>query len=137
MERVEREKSQLSQQKMQTAFTVGASIFGALLGRKTLSATNINRAATAARSAGRIGRESGDVDRADDNLGAVQQQRADLQREFDAETAALGSSLDSGAVTLRKVQVSPRKSDIAVGEVALVWAPWRKGADGFPEPAYE
>jgi hypothetical protein len=137
MERVEREKAQLSQQKMQTAFTVGASIFGALLGRKTLSATNINRAATAARSAGRIGRESGDVDRADENLGAVQQQRADLQREFDAETAALGSSLDSGAVTLRKVQVSPRKSDIAVGEVALVWAPWRKGADGFPAPAYE
>jgi hypothetical protein len=137
MERVEREKAQLSQQKMQTAFTVGASIFGALLGRRTLSATNINRAATAARSAGRIGRESGDVDRADDNLGAVQQQRADLQREFDAEAAALGSSLDSAAVTLRKVQVSPRKSDIAVGEVALVWAPWRKGPDGFPEPAFE
>jgi len=33
------------------------------------------------------------------------------------------------------VQVSPRKSDIAVGEVALVWAPWRKGADGFVIPA--
>jgi hypothetical protein len=28
--------------------------------------------------------------------------------------------------------VTPRKSDIAVGQVALVWAPWRKDADGFP-----
>jgi hypothetical protein len=137
MERVEREKSQLSQQKLQSAFTIGASVFGALLGRRTLSASNVNRAASAARAAGRIGRESGDVGRADDNLEAVQRLRADLQREFDAEIAALGSAFDSSTVALRKVQVSPRKSDIAVGEVALVWAPWNKGADGFPQPAYE
>ncbi len=137
LERVEREKSQLSQQKLQTAFTIGASVFGALLGRRTLSATNVNRAASAARAAGRIGRESGDVGRADDNLEAVQGQRAELQRDFDAETAALGGAFDSSTVALRKVQVSPRKSDIAVAEVALVWAPWRKGTDGFPEPAYE
>ena len=25
---------------------------------------------------------------------------------------------------------------VDVGEVALVWAPWRKGADGFPAPAF-
>jgi hypothetical protein len=137
MERVEREKSQLSQQKLQSALSIGASVFGALLGRRTLSASNVNRAASAARAAGRIGRESGDVDRADDNLEAVARLRADLQREFDAEAAALGGSLDASTVPLRKVQVSPRKSDIAVGEVALVWAPWRKGADGFPEPAHD
>jgi hypothetical protein len=136
-ERVKREKSQLSQQKLQTAFTIGASVFGALLGQRRVSVSNVNRAASAARSAGRIGRESGDVDRADDNLEAVQQQGADLQRQLEAETAALGSSLEAGTVTLRKVQVSPRKSDVAVGEVALVWVPWKKGVDGFPEPAYE
>jgi hypothetical protein len=122
-ERVQREKAQLSQQKLQTAFTIGASVFGALLGQRRVSVSNVNRAASAARSAGRIGRESGDVDRADDNLEAVQRQGADLQRELEAETAALGSSLDAGTVTLRKVQVKPRKSDITVGEVALVWEP--------------
>jgi hypothetical protein len=136
-ERVEREKAQLSHQKLQTAFTIGASVFGALLGQRRMSVSNVNRAASAARSAGRIGRESGDVDRAGESLEAVQQQGADLQRQLEAETAALGSSLDAGTVALRKVQVSPRKSDIAVGEVALVWVPWRKGADGFPETAYE
>jgi hypothetical protein len=135
-DRVSREQSQLSQQKLQTAFSIGASILGAFLGRKALSATNINRAASAARSASRIGRESGDVDRADESLEGVRQQRADLQRQFEAETAALESSLDASAAPVTKVQVSPRKSDIAVGEVALVWAPWRKGADGFPAPAF-
>jgi hypothetical protein len=136
-ERVAREQSQLSNQKVQTALSIGASILGAFLGRKALSATNINRAATAARSATRIGRESGDVDRADESLESVRQQRADLQRQFEADIAALESSLDISAVSLRKAQVSPRKSDIAVGEVALVWAPWRTGPDGFPAPAHD
>jgi hypothetical protein len=134
---VSREQSQLSQQKWQTALSVGTSILGAFLGRKTLSATNINRVATAARSATRIGRESGDVDRAGESLEAVRQQRAELQRQFETETAALESALDVSAAPLRKVPVSPRKSDIAVGSVALVWVPWRKGADGFPAPAFE
>jgi hypothetical protein len=130
-ERIERERSQLSQQKMQSAFSIGASVLGALLGRRTLSATNVNRAASAARAATRIGRESGDVDRAGESLEAIQQRQRDLQQQFDADTAALEARFDATAVTLRKVQVSPRKSDIAVGEVALVWTPWRKGADGF------
>jgi hypothetical protein len=122
-ERVAREQSQLSQQKLQTAFSVGASILGAFLGRKRLSATNLNRVATAARSAGRIGQESGDVDRAGESLESVRQQRADLQRQFETDVAALERSLDASAVAVRKVTVSPRKSDIAVDEVALLWKP--------------
>lgn len=136
-ERVAREQSQLSHQKLQTALSIGASILGAFMGRKAISVTNINRASAAARSATRIGRESGDVDRADENLDSVKQQRAELQRQFEADTTALETSLDVSAIGLRKAQVSPRKSDIAVGEIAVVWAPWRTGADGFPAPAYD
>jgi hypothetical protein len=134
-ERVERERSQLNQQRLQSAFSIGASVLGAFLGRRTLSAANVNRAASAARSATRIGRESGDVDRASESVEVVQQKQKDLQQQFDADAAALDTRFDATAVVLRKVQISPRKSDIAVGEVALVWAPWRKGADGFPTPA--
>ena len=134
-ERVERERSQLNQQRLQSAFSIGASVLGAFLGRRTLSATNVNRAASAARAATRIGRESGDVDRASESVEVVQQKQKDLQQQFDADAAALDTRFDATAVVLRKVQISPRKSDIAVGEVALVWAPWRKGADGFPTPA--
>jgi len=136
-ERAAREKSQLTQQKFQTAISIGASILGAFMGRKTLSVTNMNRAATAVRSATRIGHESSDVDRADDSLDVIRQQHADLQRQFEADTAALERSLDVSTLNFRTVQVTPRKSDIAVGEVALVWAPWRTGADGFPSPAYD
>ena len=77
------------------------------------------------------------MDQASENLEVIRQQRADLQRQFQADTVALESSFDANAVSLRKVEVSPRKSDIAVGEVAVLWVPWRMGADGFPAPAGE
>src|SRR5690606_5250638 len=109
----------------------------AFMGRKAMSVTNVNRASAAARSATRIGRESADVDRAGESLESVRQQRAELQRQFEADTAVLETSLDISSIGLRKAQVSPRKSDIAVGEIAVVWAPWRTGADGFPAPAYD
>jgi len=136
-ERREREKSQLSQQRVQTAVSIGSSILGALLGRKTLSATNLNRVGTAARSATRMGHESQDVARAEESLEVLQQRLEDTKREVDYEVARLETTLDATTISLRAVEVPARKSDIAIGEVALVWAPWRKGADGFPAPAYD
>ena len=134
--RLAQQKEQLSHQKLQTAFSVGASILGAILGRKAISASNIGRVATAARAAGRIGMESGDVDRAGDSVETVQAKITVLQQACDADIAKLRSSLDASAIALRPVSVAPRKSDIAVGEVALVWTPWRKGSDGFLAQAF-
>jgi len=135
-ERRQREQAQLSQQKMQTAVSIGTSILGALLGRKAISATNINRVGSAARSASRWGHESQDVTRAEESIEVLQQRLEDTKRAVDAEVAKLESTLDASNVALRAVEVPARKADIAVGEVALVWAPWRKGADGFPAPAF-
>jgi hypothetical protein len=92
-ERGTRERGQLSQQKMSTALAVGTSIIGALLGRRKVSATTIDRVATAARSAGRIGREQDDVQHADDNLEAVRARRRELQAQVDAEVAELERAL--------------------------------------------
>jgi hypothetical protein len=136
-ERREREKSELTQQRMQTAVNIGTTILGALFGRKTLSASNVGRAGSAARSAARMGRESGDVARAEESIEVLKQRLADLEKEAQTAAASLDAQFDAMTVPLRQVEVPARKSDIAVGEVALVWTPWRKGADGFPAPAYD
>jgi hypothetical protein len=136
-DKTEREKSQRNQQRMQAAVNIGTSILGALLGRKAISATNVRRVGTVARSASRWNQESDDVSRATESAEVLQQRLADTQTQVNAEVASLESALDASSVTLRPVDVPARKSDIAVGEVALVWTPWRKGADGFPAPAYE
>jgi hypothetical protein len=120
-ERIERERAQLSQQKMHTAISVGTSILGALLGRKKLSVTNIGRVGTAARSAGRIGSESQDVSRAEESREVLEQRLQDLQNELEAEISRLSGQLDPAAVEIETLEVKPRKTDIEVKEIALAW----------------
>jgi hypothetical protein len=120
-ERLQREDSQLSQQKFSTAVSVGASILGAFLGRKRLSSGNVGRFGTAARSAGRIGRESDDVARAQESLDVVKQRHADLENEFSQESSRLQTDADPAAAPIDRVQVKPRKSDIEVLLLAVVW----------------
>ena len=136
-EKHEREKNQLSQQRMQTAVNVGTSILGALLGRKAISATNVGRVGSAARSASRWGQESQDVARAEESIEVLQQRLEETKAAVEAEVGRLETTLDAATIPLRAIEVPARKADIAVGEVALVWTPWRKGADGFPAPAYD
>jgi len=133
--RVERERAQLSQQKLQTAVSIGATILSAFLGRKAVSSSSVGRAATAVRTAGRIGSQQQDVEHADESAAAVEQKIAALTQQCEAEIAAVGAALDPATVALRKVQIGPRKSDTAIGEVALAWVPCRSGADGFAAPA--
>jgi hypothetical protein len=120
-ERIARERSQLSDQKMHTALSVGTSILGALLGRKKLSVTNVGRVGSAARSAGRIGRESADVARAEESLEVVQQRHTELEKEFAQETSELQSQYDPASVTIERMTIKARKSDIEVKQIALVW----------------
>ena len=134
-DRVQREQAQLTQQKLQTAISVGATVLGALFGRKAINATSISRATTAIRGASRIGAEAADTARANESAEQVQQRIADLSKECDDAVAQLEKSLDVSTLPLHEEQVPPRKSDIGVGKVVLLWQPWRTGADGFPAPA--
>jgi len=131
-DRVEREKAQYSQRKLDTAVSIGTSILGAIFGGRGAAAT---RAGSAARSAGRAYNERGDVARADESLEALTAERDALLRSIEQEASELAAALDPASIALEKVRIAPRKSDIAVGRIALAWEPWRTGPDGFPRPA--
>jgi hypothetical protein len=133
--RAKQQRAQLSNQKLHTAVAIGATILGAFLGRRAVTSTGLGRAASAVRSATRIGQEQQDVAQADESAASVAQRLNELKAQCDAEARAIGGALDPSTVALSEVQVSPRKADIAVGEVALAWLPWRGGSDGFPAPA--
>jgi len=120
-ERIERERSQLSQQKMQTVISVGTSIIGALLGRRKLSATNAGRIGTAARSAGRIGKESNDVNRAEESREILEQRLADLRAELEQEIDRIKTEFDPRHAQVQRIDIKPRKADIEVLNLALVW----------------
>jgi hypothetical protein len=126
----DKQQAESRSSQVQAAISVGASILGAFLGRKTISASNIGRATTAIRSAGRVMKESQDVGAAEENVAALQQQLADLEAQFKAESDALAAATDPLNERLETISIKPTKANIAVKLVALAWTPHWRDAEG-------
>jgi hypothetical protein len=133
----ERENQQATNQKLQTAISFGATLLGAFMGRKTLSASNIGRATTAVRGVSRSMKESQDVARAGETVEALQQQLADLEAQFQSETQALESSIDPMTERFENITVKPKKTNISITLVALAWAPHWQDSSGRLTAAWE
>jgi hypothetical protein len=129
-----REREQVGQQSVQAAISLGATILGAVLGRKTVSVGNIGRATTAARGAGRVFKEREDVARAQETVAAVQQALAALEAELSAEVAALEARSEPDR--LEPVAVRPKKTDVRVQLCALGWTPYWRDQAGALKPAW-
>ena len=120
-DRVEREESQYSQQKMQTAISVGTTVLDALLGRKKLSRSSVGRATTAMRGAGRASRERDDIRRAEESVDVLRRQRAEIEGDFARETETVRERYDMTGLELESIPIPPRKADITIHRVALAW----------------
>jgi hypothetical protein len=134
---VERQQTESRSSQLQAAISVGATILGAFLGRKAISATNIGKATTAIRGAGRVMKESKDVSQAEDNVAALQQQLADLEAQFKAEAEALAAATDPLMEKLERLSLKPAKSNITIKLVALAWAPHWQDDQGIEVPAWQ
>jgi hypothetical protein len=135
--RMEREKAQYGQQTVQTAVSVGATIIGAIFGRKTMSAGTIGRATTSMRGAGRVAREKQDIARSQREVQVINDKLVALEEEFQAEIADLKMDFQPEDLVLSELLIRPRKTDITIARFALVWTPWKVNQAGFVEPAFE
>ncbi len=134
-QKLEKEKSQSTQQMWQTFISVGTSILAAICGRKLTSATNVGRAATSMRSAGKVLRKREDVSHAEENVEALQKRFADLDAECKEEAEKVRQAAQPDSQKFEAVQVQPKKADIKVTQVVLCWTPWYVNADGVAKPA--
>jgi len=133
----EKQQTESRASQMQAAISVGASILGAFMGRKTISASNIGRATTAIRSAGRVLKESKDVGVAEENVAALQQQLADLESQFKSESEVLASATDPLNEKLETIAIKPTKANIAVKLVTLAWTPHWRDTEGRLTAAWQ
>ncbi len=133
----EKQQAESRSSQVQAAISVGASILGAFLGRKTISASNIGRATTAVRSAGRVMKESQDVGAAEENVTALQQQLAELEAQFKSESEALAAATDPLNEKLETISIKPTKANIAVKLVALAWTPYWRDESGSLTAAWQ
>jgi hypothetical protein len=119
---VAREKDQASSQRMTAAVSVGTTLLSAFLGRK-VTRTAMGDAARSVRGFDRAAKQGRDVDRAEDSLETLRARRAELEVALAADVAALEAKLDPSAETLATVTVRPRKSDVDVASVVILWRP--------------
>ncbi len=127
---IEQKESSASQAKLSTALSLGGAVFGALFGRNKLSASNLSKLGTAARSAGRSQQQSGDVARAGENHAAAVAALAELEARIAEELELEANAFDALTEQLDKVIVRPKSTDVHVQAVALAWVPWVAGEQG-------
>ncbi len=121
--KVEKEREQASSQKLQTAISFGTAILSMLTGRKGVSKTDLNRAGSAMRGVGRSREQSQDVDRAQETVEALTVDLEELNDELAEKIDQLEERLDPDLEDLEVIACRPRKADIEVRRVALLWIP--------------
>jgi hypothetical protein len=136
-EAVAREQSQSRKATFDSALSFGSSLLGALTGRKLASRTNVSRAATSMRSLGRAAQQRGDIGRAKQKLDELKKQLTELEQEFGEEAKQVEAQYQPDALELESLDVRPRKTDITVADVAIVWTPWLATGDGKVTALFE
>jgi hypothetical protein len=116
---IAREQQQASQQKMQTAVSFGATLLGAVLGRKAVSMSTLGRATTAARGIGRASKEAADVAQAEQRQREAEEELQAIEAELEREVQALQGAAPHAAI--ETMEIKAKKTGVDVRLVTLVW----------------
>lgn len=81
-------------------------------------------------------RERGQQSRAEERLEEKRSHLEALQDELSEKLDQIERDFDPVNLKLERLEITPRKSDIDVGEVQLVWLPWCVNAAGDAHPAW-
>jgi hypothetical protein len=135
-EKLEREQVQSSRTNWDATIALGNSVLGAILGRKTISKTNVGRATSAAKAAARAAQQRGDVSQAATSLDSLRQKYDDLQAKFQGDIESVADALRPEALALEPLPLRPRKADITVERVVLAWLPYSEQGEGRVQAVY-
>ena len=107
---VEKEKSDTTSSYM----NVGVTLLSALFGKSR---------ASVGRAGARALKERGDVSRAKERVQKVEADIADLEEELEDKVNDLMDDFDMSNVIIEDFQIEPRRSDVRVNDIAVVWKP--------------
>lgn len=107
-------------QKVQTIISFGSTLLGAIFGRGMTKGT-ITETGTSLRRATQISKDSQEVTLAEEEVKEYQKQLQDLEIQMNGEISALVTNNPTDNIKVDTISIRPRKSDITVEKVALVW----------------
>lgn len=132
-QRLQKEEAQYKEKVTQSAISMGATIFGAILGRKSYQ---VGRATTTARSASRAYYEKMDIKRAQEQLELARARLEEMEKQLQREADAIASLYDPEREPLQTLALRPKKKDIAIRWAGLLWLPYWQQESGVVEPAF-
>ncbi|RFT16722.1 MAG: hypothetical protein OP8BY_1335 [Candidatus Saccharicenans subterraneus] len=132
-QRLQKEEAQYKEKVAQSAISMGATIFGAILGRKSYQ---VGRATTTARSASRAYYEKMDIKRAQEQLELARARLEEMEKQLEREADAIASLYDPEREPLQTLALRPKKKDIAIRWAGLLWLPYWQQESGVVEPAF-
>lgn len=115
MDRLDRYQLSVDKEKADTTssfMNVGITVLGALFGK---SRASIGRAGS------RVLKERGDVGRAKERVEKVEDDLQDLEVELEDKINDLVDEFDIENIDIEEFQIKPRKTDIQVNDIAVVW----------------
>lgn len=124
-ERVDREEQQYKDRKTQTIVSMGATLIGALFGRKLGSVGNVGRAASTIKGASRAAREKADIGRAEARVDDYQKDLAELEVDFQAALDEAEDTALDFEPEIESLRINAKKADLDVEQLSLVWIPSR------------
>jgi hypothetical protein len=115
---VQEHEAQIRDQKYQTAISLGSTLLGGFLGRRTLGGVS-----RTSRDMSRGMKKKRESEYARENLQSLQQEKQRLESEFQTEVNNLDMKINPIAENLENIVITPSKTNILLRFVALVWMP--------------
>lgn len=116
-----REDREASAAKLEGVVSVGNAILGAFFGKSGVSKTDVQRASKAVRSASRVGKESADVGRVDQQLAEATAAREALEAELASAVATLSAPPVDEVFETKLIK--PKKADVQLAFIGLAFVP--------------
>ncbi len=121
-EKLSQKKQQAGLQKADTWISIGTTLLGTLFGKGPTKGT-LSQAGTSMRRVGKMSKETQEASQAEEECKALQRQFDEVQAELNQKISQIPSSMDPSNIKLETLALKPRKSDISVEGVALIWWP--------------
>lgn len=119
-DKVHAQQRQASMQKAEAWISAGATILGTLFGRGVTKGT-ITQAGSTMRKMAKVGKEGQDASNAENDRQALEANLQAIHNELDKEISSVAQVPDTSAIEISTINVPPRKNDITINEMAVLW----------------
>jgi hypothetical protein len=123
-----KEKAEANSAKMQAGVSMLGGLLGSLMGRKSGLGT-LTRGTTAINKATGAYKQQQDVANATAKVAGIEAEIEAMRKEMETEVARITNSYDPAALALESESIKPKRTDVKIDAVALLWLPFDTRGD--------